>query len=62
MTGPRPAGRRWTALEEIQLKEMLAAGMTGQEIARKLKRTTQAIYSRLQRHYRKREPDRARPE
>jgi DNA-binding CsgD family transcriptional regulator len=56
MTGPRPAGRRWTAVEEIQLHEMLAAGMTGQEIARKLKRTTHAIYSQLQRHYRKRKP------
>jgi IS30 family transposase len=62
MTGPRPAGRRWTAVEEIQLHEMLAAGMTGREIARKLKRTTQAIYARLQRHYRKRKPARTRPE
>jgi DNA-binding CsgD family transcriptional regulator len=53
MTGPRPAGRRWTAVEEIQLLEMLAAGMTGPEIARKLKRTTHAIYSQLRRHYRK---------
>jgi IS30 family transposase len=62
MTGPRPAGRPWTELEEIQLQEMLAAGMTAREIARKLKRTAQAIYARLQRHYRKREPSRTRPE
>jgi DNA-binding NarL/FixJ family response regulator len=61
MTGPRPAGRRWTAVEEIQLQEMLAAGMTGQEIARKLKRTTQAIYSQSQRHYRKRKPSSSLP-
>ena len=36
MTGPRPAGRRWTAAEENQLQEMLDAGMTAPEIARKL--------------------------
>jgi hypothetical protein len=48
MTGPRPAGRRWTAAEEIQLREMLDAGMKVPSIARKLNRTAQAIYARLQ--------------
>jgi DNA-binding NarL/FixJ family response regulator len=56
MTGPRPAGRRWTAAEESQLKEMLNAGKTVPQIAPKLNRTAQAIYSRLQRLYRKRGP------
>ena len=54
MTGPRPARRRWTAAEEGQLREMLDAGMTAPEIARKLNRTAQAIYGRVQRLYRKR--------
>jgi DNA-binding NarL/FixJ family response regulator len=48
-------------VEESQLQEMLAAGMTAPEIARKLKRTAQAVYARLQRLYRKRNPSRMRP-
>ena len=48
-------------MEESQLQEMLAAGMTAPEIARKLKRTAQAIYARLQRFYRKRNPSRTHP-
>jgi hypothetical protein len=55
MTGPRPAGRRWTAAEESQLGDMLDAGMKVANIARKLNRTAQAIYARLQRLYRKRD-------
>ncbi len=47
--------------EEIQLREMLDAGMKVPNIARKLNRTAQAIYARLQRLYRKREPSRTRP-
>jgi hypothetical protein len=54
MTGPRPAGRRWTAAEENQLKEMLAAGMTAPKIARKLNRTAKAIYVRSEHIDRKR--------
>jgi IS30 family transposase len=61
MTGPRPAGRRWTAAEQDQLQEMLDAGMTAPEIARKLKRTAQAIYARMQRLHRKRDPSSTRP-
>ena len=61
MTGPRPAGRRWTEAEENQLRKMLDAGMKVPNIARKLNRTAQAIYARLQRLYRKREPSQTRP-
>jgi hypothetical protein len=52
---------RRTAAEESQLQEMLAAGMAAPEIARKLKRTAQAMYARLQRLYRKRNPSRTHP-
>jgi IS30 family transposase len=55
MTGPRPAGRRWTATEESQLREMLDAGMKVPNIARQLNRTAQAIYAPLQRIYRRRD-------
>ena len=48
-------------MEESQLQELLAAGMTAPEIARKLKRTAQAIYARLQRLYGKRDPFRTHP-
>ena len=46
MTGPRPAGRPWTAAEEAQLSELLASGMEVGFIARKLKRSPGAIYAR----------------
>jgi hypothetical protein len=39
-----------------QLQEMLDAGMTAPEIARMPKRTAHAIYARMQRLYRKRDP------
>lgn len=45
--------------EEKQLRDILDAGMTVPEIAPKLKCTTQAIYSQLQRLYRKRRPSSA---
>jgi IS30 family transposase len=61
MTGPRPAGRRWTAAEEDKLREMLDAGMKVPNIARKLNRTAQAIYARLQRIYRRRAQFPSRP-
>jgi IS30 family transposase len=61
MTGPKPVGRRWTYAEEKQLQEMLDAGMTAAEAAKKLERTRQAIYARLQRFYRKRYPSPAAP-
>jgi hypothetical protein len=43
MTGPRPAGRPWTRLDDRQLAELAASGMKGPEIARKLKRTVSAV-------------------
>jgi hypothetical protein len=47
MTGPRPAGRPWTATEEAKLSELLASGMKVGYIARKLKRSPGAIYARI---------------
>ena len=47
MTGPRPAGRPWTAAEEARLSELLASGMKVGFIARKLKRSPGAIYARI---------------
>jgi DNA-binding NarL/FixJ family response regulator len=56
MTGPRPAAPRWTERDEKELLEMLNAGMTAVEISRRLKRTPGAIYSRVQRLYRRQRP------
>jgi DNA-binding NarL/FixJ family response regulator len=56
MTGPRPAAPRWTERDEKELFEMLNAGKTAVEISRKLRRTPGAIYSRLQRLYRRERP------
>ena len=50
----QPVRRRWTRAEEKQLQDLLDSGMTGAEAAKKLKRTRQAIYARLQYLYRKR--------
>jgi|HubBroStandDraft_2_1064218.scaffolds.fasta_scaffold655533_1 hypothetical protein len=58
MTGPKPAGRRWTHVEENQLRNMLDARLTAEEIARRLARTPVAIYSRVQYLDRKRRNDR----
>jgi hypothetical protein len=52
MTGPRPAAPRWTEHDEKELLEMLNAGKTAVEISR----TPGAIYSRLQRLYRRQRP------
>jgi DNA invertase Pin-like site-specific DNA recombinase len=54
MTDQNLSGRRWTPAEEKQLQDMLDAGMTAAEAAKKLGRTRQAIYARLQHLYRKR--------
>jgi hypothetical protein len=48
VTGPRPAGRPWTGIEDRQLGEMLNAGKKVPEIARQLKRTIGAIYARTE--------------
>jgi len=47
MTGPRPAGRPWTQAEVAQLRELIASGVKVGLIARKLKRSPGAIYSRI---------------
>ena len=47
MTGPRPAGRPWTQAEVAQLHELIASGAKVGLIARKLKRTPGAIYTRI---------------
>ena len=47
MTGPRPAGRPWTRAETAQLHELIASGVKVSLIARKLKRSPGAIYSRI---------------
>lgn len=60
MTEPRPFRQRWTLDELKQLEEMLNEGKTAPEIARKLNRTAQAVYSRVQRIYRKRTPEKVR--
>ena len=46
MTGPRPAGRPWTRVEDFQLRAMLEAGMTARAVAQKIKRTVSAVRSR----------------
>ena len=47
MTGPRPAGRPWTQAEVAKLHELIASGAKVGLIARKLKRSPGAIYSRI---------------
>jgi DNA-binding CsgD family transcriptional regulator len=54
MAEPRPRGRVWTSGEDNQLRELLDGGKTASEIALRLHRTPQAIYSKMQRLYRKR--------
>ena len=46
MVGPLPASRPWTKDEEKQLLELLLSGIKAPAIARKLKRSTGAIYAR----------------
>lgn len=49
----KPASRRWTFDENAELDRLLDAGKEAGEIAVTLNRTRPAIYSRLQRLYRK---------
>jgi hypothetical protein len=44
MTGPQPAGRRWTPAEERQLRELVLSKVKVRLIAKKLKRSPGAIY------------------
>jgi IS30 family transposase len=50
----KPPARRWTSSEDDKLRDMMDVGRTAEEIAVELNRTYPAIYSRLQRLYRKR--------
>jgi hypothetical protein len=47
MTGPRPAGRRWTLADDNMLRGLLASGMKPRLIAQKLKRSIGAIQTRI---------------
>jgi hypothetical protein len=47
MVGPRPAGRPWTAAEEVQLRELVASKIKVGLIAKKLKRSPGAVYARM---------------
>jgi DNA-binding NarL/FixJ family response regulator len=54
MSPSTPTRQPWTVDEQKKLGDLLEAGKTAPEIATALKRTSQAIYARLQRLYRKR--------
>ena len=47
MTGPKQAGRPWTPAEERELCELFASGVNAATIARKLNRSSVAIYARV---------------
>jgi hypothetical protein len=47
VTGPRPAGRRWTLADDNMLRGLLASGMKPRLIAQKMKRSIGAIQSRI---------------
>jgi hypothetical protein len=47
MSGPRPAGRRWTLTDDDMLRKLLTSGMKPLLIAQKMKRSTGAIQSRI---------------
>jgi hypothetical protein len=47
MTGPQPAGRRWTRAEERQLRELIVSKVKVGLIAKKLKRSPGTIYARI---------------
>jgi hypothetical protein len=50
-------GRPWKRAEDEQLLKMVEAGILAAAIAEKLRRTREAIYSRIQFHERKRRQD-----
>jgi hypothetical protein len=47
MVGPRPAGRPWTAAEEVHLRELFASKIKVGLIAKQLKRSPGAVYARI---------------
>jgi hypothetical protein len=49
MSPSAPARRPWTVNEQKKLDDLMKAGKTGPEIAAALRRTSQSVYSQLQR-------------
>jgi hypothetical protein len=47
MTGPHPAGRRWTLTDDDMLRKLKASGMKPRLIAQKMQRSIGAIQSRI---------------
>jgi hypothetical protein len=47
MVGPRPAGRLWTAAEEVQLRELVSSKIKVGLIAKQLKRSPGAVYAKI---------------
>jgi hypothetical protein len=47
--GPRTASRPWTRADNVQLLALFASGMETALVARKLKRTVQAVRTRKRR-------------
>ena len=47
MTGPRPAGRRWTLTDDDMQRKLLTSGMEQRLIAQKLKRSIGAVQARI---------------
>jgi hypothetical protein len=47
MSGPRPAGRRWTFTDDDMLRKLMVSGMKPPMIAQKMKRSIGAIQSRI---------------
>ena len=47
LTGPRPAGRPWTLVDDDMLRKLITSGMKPRLIAQKMKRSIGAIQSRI---------------
>jgi hypothetical protein len=47
MTGPRPAGRRWTLTDDDMLRKLLISGLKPRLIAPKMKRSIGAVQARI---------------
>ncbi|WP_354062848.1 helix-turn-helix domain-containing protein [Bradyrhizobium sp. RT6a] len=54
MTNNRTRTRPWLPDEEAELLSLFGEGATAQEVGRRLGRTRQAVYARLQRFQRQR--------
>jgi len=54
MTNKRSSTRPWSPEEETQLVALFSGGATADEVGKRLGRTRQAVYARLQRFQRQR--------